>query len=175
MTPPNRIVGLVSALGVAAALAVPTAAGARTGDQTFQKTYPVASIVCAKFAAGKERPRQVPFAPQVAAACTALETEFNSAQMTVVAARTALQPQIAAAQAQVAAACPKPRAALIACRSARKVQDAQIRALVAQWHAAAHQFRGSLQTARTAFWTTIHSVPGYMTMANGQLHPQHQH
>jgi hypothetical protein len=114
----------------------------------------------------------VPFAPQVAAACSALEMEFNAAQTTVIAARTTLTPQIAAAEAAIAAACPKPRAALIACRSAHKVEDAQIRSLVTQWHAAAHQFQASLQVARTKFWTVIHTIPGYATMANGQLQPQ---
>jgi len=174
MTPPNRIVGLVSALGVAAALAVPTAASARTGDKTFQQTYPVASIVCTRFATGKERPRQVQFAPTVAAACSLLETEFTGAQTTVLNARNTLQPQIASAEAQVNAACPTPaqRAQLIACRTTHKAEDAQIRSLVAQWHAAAHQFQSSLQTARTKFWDTIHTVPGYGTMANGQLQPQ---
>ncbi|HEY2201523.1 MAG TPA: hypothetical protein VGH56_06520, partial [Solirubrobacteraceae bacterium] len=103
-----------------------------------------------------------------------LETEFNGAVTTVVNARNTLQPQITAAEAQVDAACPAPnqRAALLACRSTHKAEDAQIRSLVAQWHAAAHQFQGSLQTARTKFWDTIHTVPGYVTMANGQLQPQ---
>src|SRR5690242_8991980 len=96
MTPPNRIIGAVAAT-VALAMALPSAAGAsKPGDRTFQQTFPVASALCAKVAAGTEGPRLKAKLAQVTADCAALEAAFAPAHTTVLAVRTALLPTLIA-------------------------------------------------------------------------------
>src|ERR1700716_2224861 len=104
MTPTIRFAGVAAVLAATVTLALPAVAGAKAGDRTFQQTYPVASQLCAKVAAGKEGKRLKRFATQVLADCSALQSGFTAAQSTVLAARAALTAQIAADHAAIAAA-----------------------------------------------------------------------
>ncbi|HEX3510770.1 MAG TPA: hypothetical protein VHT27_06690 [Solirubrobacteraceae bacterium] len=161
MTPPTRIVGLVPIVASVLALALPGAAGAiKAGDATFQQTFPLASSLCAKLAAGTENKHLAKFVPQVTEDCTTLQSAFTNAQTSVLAARTAIQPTLIADRAALHAACPTPRDAALACRNARHVNRITTHSLALQLHAAAHAYFATIEGARKVFWTAIKSLPG---------------
>ncbi len=164
MTTPTRLAGALAVLGSAAALAVPATAGANTkpGEQTFQKTYPGASIVCERFAAGKERKALQPDAAAVATDCAALQAAFTGAQTTVVTARTTIEPPLNAARAALHAACPNPNPKVLGhtCALAHHANDATIKTLVSERKLAFHTYFASIESARKAFWTAIKALPG---------------
>jgi hypothetical protein len=166
MTPPNKLICTVAAAAGALALALPGAAGATTnakpGDRTFQETYPAATRVCARVAAGTENKHLKQFATQVTADCTTLQNAFNASQTTVLAARTAILPVLAADRAAVHAACPgsKVNPTVAACVKAHKSLDAQIKSLSASLHAAYRAYGSAVEAARVAFWTAFKSLPG---------------
>jgi hypothetical protein len=161
MTPPSRIAAVLAAAGAGAALAFPAAAGARAGDRTFQQTFPVASTVCAKVAAGTEGKHLKRFATQVTADCTALQSTFSTAQSTVLAARSAISAQIAADRALTGAACPaSAKAPTVACRHTRAVNDLAIDRLHRQMHHAVRRYYRTIEAARERFWNAIHALPG---------------
>jgi len=161
MTPPTRPMAAV-AVACALGLALPGAAGAHAsppGSLTFQQTFPLASSLCAKVAAGTENKHLRAHAVQVTADCAALQATFTVAQTTVVAARAALLPQLAADRAAVRAACPNPKVVRAACRKAHKLDDAAIVSILHQLHAARHAYYKSVEAARRQFWAAIKSLP----------------
>jgi hypothetical protein len=161
MTPPTRITGAVAVLGTAAALVFPAVAGAKPGDKTFAQTFPVASTVCAKVAAGTESKHLKKFVTQVTADCTALQTAFTAAQTTELASRATIEPPLTAARAAVKAACPtttKPVAG--ACMLAHRSNDASIHSLAKALHIAQHSYFSTVEAARLTFWKEIKSLPG---------------
>jgi hypothetical protein len=164
MTPSKRIAAAVAVAAGALALALPGSAFAtpKPGSLTFQQTFPLASGVCAKVAAGTENKHLAKFAVQVTADCAALEATFTQNHALVLAARTAILPTLTADRAAVHAACPNPKARpiLLACKQAHKTNDAAIRSLVAQLHLAYHTYFKSIEAARGAFWSAIHALPG---------------
>jgi hypothetical protein len=160
MTLPARLLGAVAVSATAVSLASPAAAGARAGDKTFQQTYPVASKLCAKVAAGTERKRLKRFATQVMADCTALQNTFNTATATVLAARTTLSAQIAADRSIVTAACPKPNNQPPACLQTRAQDDPTIQALRLRLVHAVRHFYRTIEAGRDRFWNAIRALPG---------------
>ncbi len=161
MTPLVRIGGTAAALGATLTLALGGVAGARPGDATMQQIYPLASGLCAKVAAGTEKPRLKPFATQLTADCAALQKEFTEATTGVVTVRAAVLPALAADRAAVHAVCPKPVTPVpAACRLAHTQNDAAIRSLAAQWKAAVHNYFATLVAARAKFWAAVKSLPG---------------
>jgi hypothetical protein len=165
MTPPTRITGVVAAAAGALALALPATAGAipsKLFDRTFQQTYPAASKLCAKVAAGTENKRFAKSATQIAADCAALEATYTSAQTSVLTVRNAVLPTLTADRAAVHAACPNPKAKpqVTACVQAHKANDAAIHTLAAQLRLASHTYFASVEGARRTFWAAIHALPG---------------
>jgi hypothetical protein len=153
------------AIVAAFALALPTAAGAharaaRAGDLTIQQTFPLASQLCAKVAAGTENRHLKRFATQVTADCAALSMAFTTAQAQVLAARAAILPTLTADRAALAAACPNPRVVHQMCHNVHRADDAAIHALAAEMHAAAHAYYISIIIARARFWDAIQALPG---------------
>jgi len=159
MTLPTRVLGALACAAAVVPLAAPAIADARAGDATIQQTFPLATGLCAKVAAGTEKRALKPFVSEVSAACTTLQTQFNEAQSKVLATRTAVLPTLIADRTVVHAACPKPNVEPAACRLAHTQDDAAIAALRAQWKAAVHQYFGTLEAARKQFWTTIKALP----------------
>jgi len=159
MSPPKSIIGALAATGVLA-LSLPGSAGAKPGDLTFQQTFPLASGLCAKVAAGTEGKRLKANAAQATADCEALLASFTAAQGTVLAARTAIEPTLAADRAFVRSACPNPKVVHAACRKAHRLDDAAILSLLHQLHAARHSYFKSIEAARKHFWAAIHTIRG---------------
>jgi hypothetical protein len=160
MTLPTRLFGTIAVAATAVSLAIPGVAGAKAGDKTFQQTYPLASKVCAKVAAGTESKHLKRFAAQVTADCTTLLTGFTTAQSTVIAARATLTAQIAADRALTAAACPTPHNQPATCFPTRAGDDAAIEALNKQLaHAIRHYYR-TIEAGRDHFWKAIKALPG---------------
>jgi hypothetical protein len=160
MTPSKRILGAVAAASTLA-LALPGAAGAsKPGDLTFQQTFPLASRLCAKVAAGTENKHLKAAAAQVTVDCEALQSTFTAAQTTVLAARAAIDPALAADRALLRAACPNPKVVHAACRKAHRVDDAAIVVLLHQRHAARHSYYKSVEAARKQFWAQVRALRG---------------
>lgn len=159
MTLPTRLVGIVAVTAAIAPLAVPSAAGARAGDRTFQQTYPVASQLCANVAAGKAKHLKR-FAPQVLADCAVLQNAFNAAHSTVLAARAATAVAITADRAVIAAACPKPLTHRPLCDRTRDPELRAIAALERQQIRAARRYYRTIEANRRIFWRAIRALPG---------------
>jgi hypothetical protein len=160
MTLPARMVGTVALAATAVSLVNPGVAGASAGDKTFQQTYPLASRVCARVAAGTESKHLKRFAARVLVDCTALQTTFATAQSTVLAARTTLTAQIAADRALIAAACPTPENQPPACVQTRAQDDPALDALKRQLHHATRHYYRTIEAARDRFWKAIRGLPG---------------
>ena len=163
MTLPRRLLCAVAVSASAISLAVPAVAGAafpKAGDRTFQQTYPLASRLCASVAAGTEGKHLKRFATQVLADCTALQSNFTSAQSTVLAARAAITTQIAADRAATAAACPKPKDQQPLCLQTRRQKNAAIVTLRHQLIRAAHRYYRTIEASRDHFWKAIRALPG---------------
>jgi hypothetical protein len=159
MTLPPRLLGAAAVAVTTASLAIPSAAGAKAGDRTFQQTYPVASRVCENVAAGKSK-RLKRFTPQVLADCAALQSGFTAAQSTVLATRAAIASAIAADRTTIAVACPPPLAGRPACEQTRHAETLAITALRRQQVHAARRFYRTVEANRLRFWKAIRALPG---------------
>ena len=160
MSPSSRIIGALAAAS-ALALSAPGIAGAAApGSLTFEQTFPLASRLCAKVAAGTENKHFKANAADVSADCTTLQSTFTTAQSTVVAIRAAILPTLAAEKAAVHAACPDPKVVKAACRKVHRADDAAILSMARQLRAARHSYFKGIESARKTFWTAIKSLPG---------------
>jgi hypothetical protein len=168
MISPTRISGAVAAAAGTLVLALAGVAGAtaspksKPGDLTFQQTFPLASSVCAKVAAGTENKHLAKFVPQVTADCATLQATFTTNQTAVLAARAAILPTLTADRAAIHSACPnpkeKPERAL--CVTTRKADRATVKTLGAELRLAYHTYFKSVEAARMAFWAAIKALPG---------------
>jgi len=159
----SRIYGGIAAAVVVGALGFPGAAGAHrlhAGELTFKETYPLASRMCARVAAGSGPAHLRPFAAQVAADCATLQAQFNSANTTVLAAFASIKAARAAERAAARAACPRVHPHVLGCSRARKQQHLMDLQLFQQHRAAALTYWHSVEAARRAFWAAIHALPG---------------
>lgn len=156
----SRMAGALAAVAATAALAFPAAAGAKAGDRTFQQTYPMASMLCAKVTAGKEGKHLKRFATQVLADCAALQSGFTAAQGTVLAARAAITPQIVANRTAITAACPTPTKQPAGCNHARTVNGRAIDTLRHQLAKASRRYYRTIELNRRHFWKAIRALPG---------------
>jgi hypothetical protein len=160
MTPPKRIIGAIAAAGTLA-VALPGNAGATpAGNLTFQQTFPLASTLCAKVAAGTEGKHLKAAAAQVTADCETLLAEFTAAHNAVLAARASIEPALAADRASLRAACPNPKVVHAACRKAHRLDDKAIVSLLHQRQAARHSYYKAIEAARAQFWAQIHLIRG---------------
>jgi hypothetical protein len=171
MTPPNRLLAVVAVIA-STAVAFPAAASAKPkpGEATFEWTYPVASRICAKVAAGTENKHLKANLAEVQAACTTLQSSFTQAATTVLSARNTLEPQIAADRSSTAAACATAKPVL-ACNHTRHANEIAIHSLAVQLRLAKHTYFVSVDAARTAFWAVIHTIPGEHRAAADQPQP----
>jgi hypothetical protein len=160
MTPSTRILGALAASS-ALALSAPGVAGAAPpGSLTFEQTFPLASRLCAKVAAGTENKHLKANAAAATADCTTLQSTFTTAHSTVLATRAAILPTLAADRAALKAACPTPKDVKAICRKAHKADDAAIVSLLHQLRAARHSYYRSIESARKQFWAEIKSLRG---------------
>lgn len=159
----NRL-RLSLALCGCALLAVPAAAGARPGHRSFNATFPVASSLCAKVAAGHAPARLAGSVAQVTAACATLNTSFTKAQTDHAAAVTPLTQQASAAVAARRAACHTTPHDAAACQAARVQARARLTSLRAQIRGAARTYHATVEAARKTFWSTVHALRGGATL-----------
>lgn len=153
-----------SALAVAAVtlgVAAPVAS-AHPRQHAYGSTYPVASALCSRIAAGNPPKRLAADTTQITAACTSLA---NSYTQTVTTYQTAINPIAGEVQTTLATI----RAAR---QSAKQTQSwTAYQAVVAQARTTLKGMRSevrsaqqtyviAIRTARHAFWTTIHALPG---------------
>ncbi len=161
MSTPSRIAAPFVAAALLATFGCSGVAGAAAGDRTFQQTYPLASSLCAKIAAGTEGKRLKRNAAQAQADCATLLSSFESAHSVVLAARAALEPQIAAERAAIRTACPVPRRhPTAACLNAHAVDGVALSVLRHEKVAAARRYYRSIEAARLTFWAAIHTLRG---------------
>jgi hypothetical protein len=160
MTSTTRLTGSIAAVSIAATLTFTGTAGAKAGERSFQQTYPVASQLCAKVAAGKGPKRLRPFAAQVASDCSTLSSGFTAAQSAVLAAQASFATGLAADRAAIAAVCTPPVKNRPLCRSTRTSEHAAIVALRREHTAALHLYYSTIEANRHTFWAAIHSLPG---------------
>jgi hypothetical protein len=156
----KRLLGVAAISATTAALIIPSVAGAgiKAGELSFQRTFPVASKLCANVAAGKNKHLQK-VATQVLADCETLKTEFATAQTTVVTTRTTLKAQIAADHAAIKAACPGgDKDVHPACVSTRHSEHLAIVALRSQLIAAIHTYYKTVEADRRGFWSEIKAL-----------------
>jgi hypothetical protein len=152
------------ALCACALLALPAAAGARPGHRSFNATFPVASSLCAKVAAGHAPQRLAGSVAQVTAACSALNASFTKAQADYATTVTPLTQQASAAVAARRAACHTTPHDAAACKAARVQARAQLRSLRAQIRSAGRAYHATVEAARKTFWSTIHALRGGATL-----------
>ncbi len=147
----------VATLGISA----PALAGPLAGERTFQQTYPVASVLCARVSAGTEGKHLKRFAARVLADCATLESNFLGAQSTVLSARAAILAQMAADRAAIAAACPVAvKAPRPLCPRTLRIDNAALETLRHQKRAAARRYYRNVEAGRDRFWNEIRALPG---------------
>ena len=172
MTSPVRLGG-VAAVAVAATLGLSAAAGATAGQLSFQKTYPIASGLCAKITAGKGPTRLRKSSAQVLADCSALQSSFSSARATVLSAEVSIASARAAERIATKAACAGALAHKPACTKARHGAAKVLVALERQRIRAARAYYAAAEAARHAFWTAIEALPGGARLhADAPIHAQ---
>lgn len=160
MTSLRRLALAVAVPASMLSLAVPAIAGAKAGDNSIQKTYPLATKLCGKVAEGTENKHLKKYATQVTADCAKLTSDFNAAQATVLAARASIEPQIAALKAATKTACPTPGHQTALCHSTRKTNEDAVTVLNRQMHQAARHYYEAVEASRHAFWRSVKSLPG---------------
>ncbi len=149
-------------LAVCAVLIIPALAAAQPVKRDFNATFPHASALCAKVAAGDTPKRLAGSVDKIKAACGTLHTSFDGAGTTFTATATPLRDQALAALTTLRATCKQARADHnpAACKTARKSTRATIKGLRSQVRHAAKSYHEAIRGARKAFWTTIKGLRG---------------
>jgi len=151
--------GLVALLGTAvlaaAALAAPHA-------RDFQRTFPIASRLCARVAAGHAPRRLRGQEAQVNQACATLESAYSQSVTAVLGAQATFRSSALTVQSQRRQTCRQARISHdpAACQNADAQTRSQMAALRQARRAALRQYHASIEAARQAFWKTIHSLKG---------------
>jgi len=162
------------AVGVTlASLALSAPAGARPGNRTFQHTYPIASRLCARTAAGHAPKRLQGQEAQVAQDCTTLETAYSQAVSAALQAQATFRAGRLSANAQLRQSC---RQAHIShdrsvCQAARAQHRAQMMSLRQARRSAFASYHAAIESARQAFWSAIHALRGGADIAPDQPQP----
>jgi hypothetical protein len=156
----NRVVVTrTCAVAVAASLGISGSASAKAGDRSFAQTYPVASALCARVAAGHPPRGLAASVAQVKQACSTLENGFGPLQTAVRNANVQFQTGVQNARAAIAQAC-QPGANRATCRQTRRSERLTIASLRRQHRAAVRLYYTSIEANRRTFWATIHSLRG---------------
>jgi hypothetical protein len=155
----NRAFGGAVVVATIVALAFPALASAKAGDRSFAQTYPYASALCAKVAAGQTPPKLKGSEAKVSQACATLQNAFGPLQTAVQAANSQLRSGIQNERATVKQAC-QPGAVRAKCREARRNGRLMIASLRRQHRAAVRLYYTSIETNRRKFWATIRALRG---------------
>jgi hypothetical protein len=153
----SALIPVVLALGAFA-----PAASAHANPHSYWRTYPVASSLCSRVAAGHTPKRLAADAAQISDACTALS---NSYQQAVSAFQTAVAPIAGQVKATLAGLAAARQAAVQSHDRSTYVAALQqavstLKGLRAQERSAIQAYVTAIRAARRTFWTTIHSLPG---------------
>jgi hypothetical protein len=143
-------------LALAVAALVPSAAAAKHGQpNTFERTFPAESRLCAAVAAGNVPTPLQGSETQVTDACTALHAAYDAAVAAVTGTATpdaaALKTAMADAIAQVQAACGPDATDPEACGAALQQAHEALKAARHGNKDAKHAYRQAIETARHAF------------------------
>jgi hypothetical protein len=144
-------------LGVAA-----PAASAHPRPHGYAHTYPVASALCTRVAAGHTPKGLAADTAQITAACTALSNSYNQALSTYQAAVAPIAAQVRSTLASVRAA--RQTAKQTHNWSAYEATVTQaintLKTLRAEVRTAQQAYTASIRAARQTFWSTIHALRG---------------
>lgn len=155
----NRVLAGAGVAAAVVAIGFTGLASARAGDKTFAQTYPYASALCSRVAAGHTPAKLRGSEAQVKQACATLETAFGPLQSAVLAGQSQFAAGVAAARAATQQACapgqPRPH-----CRQVRRADRLTIMSLRRQHRAAVRLYYTSIEVNRRRFWSTIRSLRG---------------
>ncbi|HTX30819.1 MAG TPA: hypothetical protein VMD09_05505 [Solirubrobacteraceae bacterium] len=164
----KALISVVLALGAFA-----PAASAHARPHAYWRTYPVASSLCSRVAAGQTPKRLAADAAQISAACTTLS---NSYEQAVSGFETAVAPIAAQVKSTLAGLAAARRAAVQSHDRSTYITALQqavttLQGLRAQERSAAQAYVTAIRAARRTFWTTIHSLPGAGSLPSDSGNP----
>ena len=138
------------------------AASAYGRPHGYAVTYPVASSLCARVAAGHAPKRLAADATQITATCTTLANSYNQALGTYETAVAPIPGQVKSTLASVRAARQTARQThdWAAYEAAIKLANSTLQGLRDQVRAAQQVYVAAIRSARQTFWTTIHALSG---------------
>ncbi|MGP0037328.1 MAG: hypothetical protein ACLP4R_22555 [Solirubrobacteraceae bacterium] len=153
-----------SALAVAAVMlgvAAPTAS-AHPRPHGFGVTYPVASSLCSRVAAGYTPERLAGDATQITAACSALTGSYQNALSTYTTAVAPIAGEVQSTLATVRAArqIAEQTHSWTAYAAAVKQALITLKDLGSRERTDQQTYIAAIRAARVTFWTTIHGLPG---------------
>jgi hypothetical protein len=160
-------------LATTAAMMFASVAAAKAGDKTFAQTYPYASKLCDRAAAGTLPKKLRPQTTAVMTDCAALRSSFNTAVGAVQTAHTTYANGLATAKATRNAACVTTPVNHQACKAARIVYRATVKNLAAAHRLAVKAYYVAVESARRTFWAEIRVLRGGATITpDGPIAPQ---
>jgi hypothetical protein len=144
-------------LGVAA-----PGASAHARPHSYWRTYPVASSLCARVAAGHTPKRLAADTAQITTACTTLSGSYTQALTTYETTVAPIAGQVKSTLATVRDARRTARQThdWTAYKAAVKQAVATLKGLRAQVRTAQQTYITAIRTARQTFWSTIHALRG---------------
>ena len=148
------------ALAAACTLGICAVAAASAGHRSFEKTYPLASKLCANVAKGDGPKHLRSSATKVLADCAALVASFKAAQLEVLTAESSIAQARAAQHTTVLSACAGTLADKPSCAHARNKARKALDGLEQQRIRAARAYYVAVESARRTFWKAIHALPG---------------
>lgn len=150
-----------AAVAMVTAVAAPSAS-ARVRPHTYAHTYPVASSLCARVAAGQVPKRLAGDTTQITAACNALGNSYSQALSTYETAVSPISGQVKSTLASLRAALQTARQShdWSAYQAAVTQAVSTLKGLRSQVQTARQAYVSAIRTARQTFWTTIHALPG---------------
>jgi hypothetical protein len=153
----NALTAAAVILGVVA-----PGASAHVHHHSYWRTYPFASSLCERVAAGHAPKRLAADAAQINAACTTLKNSYTQALTTYKAAIAPIAAQVKSALATVRAAHHTARQTgdWTAYQATVKQTLATLKGLRAQERAAQQAYVAAIRAARQTFWNTIHALRG---------------
>jgi hypothetical protein len=157
----STVLRRAGALGTTAALVATGLASAHPGERSYARTFPVASTLCAKVAAGQTPKRLKGQEAAITAACTQLQSSYTGAVNTVLAAEQTYRAGVHDARAGARETCqqaPKPKQDV--CRRARRTALQTLRTLRQNRTTAIIEYRQAIESARQGFWSTIRALRG---------------
>jgi hypothetical protein len=151
----------LAALAVTLGVAAP-GASAKARPHSYWRTYPFASSLCARVAAGHAPKRLAADTTQITAACTALNDSYTQARTTYQAAVAPIASQVKSTLASVRSARKTARQTgdWTAYQAAVTQAVATLKSLRAEVRAAEQTYVAAVRAARQTFWTTIHALRG---------------